>query len=244
MAAPRSELGSLRLFLTDAHPCSYLAGHTARNLVADPLAVCDTLYSALVLHGFRRSGEHVYRPHCQGCHACQSLRIPVQRFEPSRSQRRTAERNRDLQVALVEPVLREEHFRLFARYLALRHPDGGMDDATPESYLGFIRSNWSRTFLAEFREPAGRLLAVAVIDALGDGLSAVYTYYEPEADARALGTQAILWQIGEARRRALPHVYLGYWIAGCRKMNYKTRFRPCEVFVNGDWRAPPGTGTP
>lgn len=239
MAAPR-ELGSLRLFLTDTHPCSYLPGRDARNLVADPLAVDASLYSTLARHGFRRSGEHVYRPHCQGCHACVSLRIPVDRFTPKRAQRRNLQRNADIVVRVLEPVLREEHFELFARYLRLRHPDGGMDDASPESYLAFVASNWSHTFLAEGRLADGKVVVVAVVDILADGLSAVYTYFDPALTERSLGTFAVLWQIAEAHRRGLPYVYLGYWIRECRKMNYKTRFQPCEVFTGGDWRAPAG----
>ncbi len=239
MTAPHPELASLRLFLTGPHPCSYLPGRLARNLVADPEAVDDALYSALARQGFRRSGEHVYRPRCPACRACQSLRIPVARFAPDRAQRRTWARNADLTVSRLEPLLREDHFALFQRYLAARHLDGGMDDATPESYLGFIRSSWGRTFLAEFRLER-RLVAVAVVDVLGDGLSAVYTYYEPGLEARGLGTHAILWQIEEARARGLAHVYLGYWIAEAAKMRYKTRFRPCEVFRDGEWREPPG----
>lgn len=234
MAAPRSELGSLRLFLTDTHPCSYLEGLSARNLVADPLAVCETLYSALARHGFRRSGEHVYRPHCHGCHACQSLRIPVMQFRADRSQKRTWQRNHDLTAHKLEPIFRDEHFALFERYLKLRHPDGGMDDATPESYLGFVSSTWSRTYLTEFRCNQ-RLLAVAVIDVLGDGLSAVYTYYDPDYPQRSLGTYAVLWQIMEACRHRLPYVYLGYWVQNCRKMSYKIRFQPHELFIDGDW---------
>ena len=227
-------LSVLRLFLTTEHSCSYLPGRRARHLVADPLAVDNSLYSHLITLGFRRSGDHVYRPQCAGCKACLSLRIPVPTFKPNRSQRRIWNKNQDLQVHWLEPCLHAEHYRLFARYLEARHPNGGMDDSSPESYLSFITTGWSDTCLCEFRQDS-RLLAVAVTDRVDDGLSAVYTFFDPAVTARSLGTYAILWQIAEARRRGLEWVYLGYWVQECRKMAYKANFRPCQLFIGGKW---------
>ena len=235
----RPTLDNLRLFLTVDHPCGYLPERMARNLVADPEVVDQATYNKLAHLGFRRSGEHIYRPHCPGCDACQSLRVPVREFQPNRNQRRNWQRNSDLRVEIRDPGFRREHFELFQHYLKSRHPDGGMDNATPDSYLDFITAQWSDTLLMEFRDGA-RLLAVAVVDRLADGLSAVYTFFDPGAYRRSLGTYAIIQQITEARRLGLTWVYLGYWIAECDKMRYKATFRPYEVFRNGRWCRPPG----
>lgn len=228
------QIMDLRLFLTVEHGCSYLPDRAARNLVADPLIVDNRLYTYLATLGFRRSGGYIYRPHCPGCDACQSLRIPVTQFEPNRSQRRIRSRNDDLRVHARPPRFNPEHYRLFERYVKTRHPKGGMDDVTPDSYLSFIVSNWSETVLYEFRLD-GRLMAVAVTDKLDNALSAVYTFFDPEEFRRSLGTYAILWQILEAERQGLEWVYLGYWIEACIKMAYKANFRPHQVFRAGRW---------
>jgi arginyl-tRNA--protein-N-Asp/Glu arginylyltransferase len=234
MSNPRDSLYDLRMFLTTDYPCSYLPDRQARNLVADPAVTDIRLYSQLAELGFRRSGDHVYRPHCRGCVACRSLRIPVDRFQPNRSQRRIWNRNQDLQVRVIEAEFKEEHFELFARYLGVRHAGGGMDPANPENYWSFITSRWSSTGLGEFRRDR-ELVAVAVMDRLESGLSAVYTFFDPLEETRGLGTFAILWQIAEARQLGLPWVYLGYWIEQCGKMAYKARFKPHEIFVTERW---------
>lgn len=224
----------LRLFMTAEHPCGYLPGRRARNVVADPDVMEHSLYSQLVNLGFRRSGDHVYRPNCAGCAECRSLRIPVAAFQPNRSQQRTWRKNQELTVRRSAPVFEEDHYHLFNRYLQARHPHGGMDETALESYLSLLGPDWSGASLYEMRL-AGRLLAVAVVDRLPQGLSAVYSFFEPEAAARSLGIYAILLQIAEARRLGLPWVYLGYWVRDCRKMAYKANFQPCEVFLGQDW---------
>lgn len=234
MSNPQSSLYDLQMFLTTDYPCSYLPGRQARNLVADPAATDGRLYAQLAEMGFRRSGDHIYRPHCRGCMACRSLRIPVERFRPNRAQRRIWNRNRDLTVRVIDAEFKQEHFELFGRYLRHRHASGGMDPDNPENYWSFITSRWSPTGLGEFR--LGRsLVAVAVIDRLENGLSAVYTFFEPEQKARGLGTYVILWQIAEARRLGLTWLYLGYWVEQCDKMAYKTRFKPHEIFMAERW---------
>jgi arginine-tRNA-protein transferase len=230
MSNPRDSLYDLRMFLTTEYSCSYLPERWARNLVADPTATDDRLYSQLAAFGFRRSGDHVYRPHCRSCMACRSLRIPVERFRPNRGQRRISARNQDLQIRVLEAEFLDEHFDLFARYIRARHAGGGMDPASPENYWAFVTSRWCPTWLCEFRRDR-ELLAVAVVDRLDDGLSAVYTFFDPLQDGRSLGTHAILWQIAEARRQELHWVYLGYWVEHCGKMAYKARFTPHEIFV-------------
>jgi arginine-tRNA-protein transferase len=238
MSACRPEgLQSLRLFITAEHACNYLPGRLARNLVVDPKAVNARVYTQLAHFGFRRSGNHVYRPHCVGCAECLSLRVPVGAFTPNRSQRRTWNRNQDLSVRCLEPRFRLDHYRLFERYLKSRHPGGGMDDTSYDDYLAFITSAWSDTRLYEFRLER-RPLAVAVVDRLGDGLSAVYTFFEPAEVTRGLGTFAILWQIAEAQRQNLAWVYLGYWVQDCHKMAYKINFQPHQLFSAGQWLSP------
>ena len=230
----RDKLNTLRLFVTIEHDCNYLPQRLARNLVADPDVTDQQLYSQLAKLGFRRSGDHVYRPHCPNCYACQSLRIPVSRFRPDRSQLRTRKRNQDLLVQEVNCQYSQEHFQLFQRYLHSRHRNGGMDDTDPEHYFSFITSPWSITRLYEFRLQQ-RLLAVAVVDYLDDGLSAVYTFFDPHEVGRGLGTYTILWQIEKAATLGLDWVYLGYWIRDCVKMTYKSKFRPHEIFLHGRW---------
>ncbi len=231
MNNPLAALYDLRMFVTTDYPCSYLPERQARNLVADPEVANMQLYTQLAKLGFRRSGDHIYRPHCRSCSACRSLRINVDHFQPNRSQRRIWDRNQDLQVQASDAQFREEHFQLFARYLRARHLGGGMDPASPENYWSFITSRWSPTRLAAFRCD-DELLAVAVIDHLENGLSAVYTFFDPLYPGRSLGTFAILWQIAEAQRLGLTWVYLGYWVEHCAKMAYKSRFKPHELFVS------------
>ncbi|MCC6136276.1 MAG: arginyltransferase [Candidatus Contendobacter sp.] len=235
MSNPRDALYDLRMFLTTDYRCSYLPGRLARNLVADPAVTDQYLYTQLADLGFRRSGEHVYRPHCRGCSACRSLRIPVHQFQPNRSQRRIWARNQDLQIETLGAEFKDEHFELFSRYIAARHCGGGMDPANSDNYWSFITSRWCPTWLWEFRRDRD-LLAVAVVDRLDNGLSAVYTFFDPLENARGLGAFAIQWQIAEAQRLGLDWVYLGYWVERCDKMNYKSGFTPHEIFIAERWR--------
>lgn len=227
----------LLFYVTPPERCAYLPARESVNVFADPRARMNTaLYGRLIDKGFRRSGSHLYRPQCPGCNACIPTRIPVARFTPSRSQRRTWKINSDLRVNALTVAYRADHFALYRRYQRGRHAGGEMDNPTLQSYLDFMRCPWADTSLVEFRR-GGALLAVAVCDRLAQGLSAVYTFFDPHEQRRGLGTYAILWQIEETRRRGLPYVYLGYWIANNLKMNYKTRFRPIEGLIDGQWRA-------
>jgi leucyl-tRNA---protein transferase len=239
---PGNETGQerqLALYLTAEHPCSYLEGLRARTLFVDPLARLDTLtYQALVDQGFRRSGSHVYRPACRGCTQCVPVRIPVADFRPDRSQRRNWQRNApDMRLVHTPAVFQPGHFALYLRYLASRHPDGGMaDDTSAESYRRFLVDAWGgETHFLELRL-GDRLVAVAVTDRLAQGLSAVYTFFDPELADRGPGTFAVLAQIEVTRRLGLPYLYLGYWIGACRKMAYKDRFRPVEAWDGRAWR--------
>lgn len=235
MGNPVTLLANVRVFATYPHPCSYLAGEQATTLFVDPSTPIDArIYSQLSSIGFRRSGPHLYRPHCAACNACVPARVPVDQFAPNRSQRRILARNADLEAGVVETIQTDEHFGLYSRYIETRHRDGDMYPPDREQYQSFLTREWGSTMFVEFRS-RGRLLAVAVIDRLDNGLSAIYTFFEPDEEARSLGSLAILWQIEFARSLGLPAVYLGYWIRNCRKMNYKTRFRPIELLANGQW---------
>jgi leucyl-tRNA---protein transferase len=230
----------IRVFQTLEHPCGYFAERPARNLVIDPLARgLPQVYGTALERGFRRSGGHVYRPHCNGCRACVACRIPAATFAPDRSQRRTLKRNADVTLSLAAAQRSDENFALYRRYLDARHRDGGMDDPGEEDFDRFLACGWSPTRFLEFRL-GGELVAVAVTDVLPQGLSAVYTFYAPEFAERSLGTYAILRQILLAQAQGLPHVYLGYWIAGHAKMHYKARFRPLELLQDGQWRLATG----
>ncbi len=217
------------------HRCSYLPGQQAVSLFLDPALPKDmALYSRLARHGFRRSGDEVYRPQCPGCQACVPVRIPVHEFAANRRQRRTYYANRDLEIQRRPPAFSEEYFRLYCSYLAARHPGGGMDDPDPENFLRFLTAGWCDTFFLELRLDAA-LVAVAVVDRLEDGLSAVYTFFDPAHSRRSLGGHAVLLEIEEVRRLGLDWLYLGYWISACKKMNYKGDFRPLECYQGGQW---------
>lgn len=228
----------IRFYLTPTHPCGYLEGRAAATLLADPHAPLDPwLYDQLLRQGLRRNGRFVYRPYCAGCDQCQSVRIPVRDFRPNRSQRRIWRANQDLTVTLLPPVFTEELFALYERYLAGRHAGGPMDHPSRESFLDFLAADWMETRFALFRDGQGRLLAVAVVDLLPNGLSAVYTFYDPDASRqRSLGSFAILWQLELLRQAGGHWLYLGYYVAGTHKMRYKANFRPLEVCREQCWR--------
>jgi leucyl-tRNA---protein transferase len=223
------------VFLSMPHPCSYIPGRTATTLFIDPrFPLTREHYTAFTQLGFRRSGDLIYRPHCATCQACVPVRIPVARFVPDRSQRRTMKRNQDIHVQAHPNIFVQEHFDLYVKYQSARHAGGGMDDTDPEKYENFLIGRRMDTTFYEMRR-FDTLLGVAVVDRLTDGLSAIYTFYDPAYAERGLGTFAVLWQIAHARSRGLPWVYLGYWIGESRKMSYKTRFRPIEAYRNGQW---------
>ena len=227
----------IRLFGTGYRPCPYLHDRPSQFDFVDPrLSPTPALYDELLDQGFRRGGEHIYRTACPGCHACQSLRIPVARFRPRRRHRRCLRDNADIEPVNVGFRYRPEHFDLYTRYMTARHPGGGMDEADPDLYWQYLTASWCPTEFIELRQrPGGDLLGVAVTDDTGGALSAVYTFYEPGAVRRSLGTLAILLQIEEARRRQRDWLYLGYWIAGCPGMDYKTAFRPHERLSPEGW---------
>jgi arginine-tRNA-protein transferase len=226
----------LQFYLTAPYACSYLEGREARSQVATPANLIDaTLFSELARLGFRRSGLYVYRPRCDGCAACTPARVPVDAFRARRTQRRNLARNRDIQVAVKPLVYDEGHYRLYRRYQASRHPGGGMDRDDREQYRGFLLTSRVDSLLLEFTLE-GRVVMVSLVDRLIDGLSAVYTFYEPALIKRGLGVFNILTQIDMTQRMGLDYCYLGYWIAHSPKMAYKADFQPVEVLRQGHWQ--------
>ncbi len=227
----------LRLFRTAEHPCSYLHGLEAGTLFIDPEAEKrPALYQSLLDMGFRRSGGDIYRPDCQSCKSCISVRIPVERFSPRRSQRRVWNLHQNnLDVTTMTAGFHPEHFELYSKYINSRHPEGEMANPTEDDYRRFLIAPWCNARFIEFRAD-GKLISVAVIDILPQGVSAVYTFFDPEMSALSPGVLAILWQIEETRRFGLPWLYLGYWVKGCQKMEYKQDYRPMQVYSEGVWK--------
>ena len=235
----------IRFFATGEHDCSYIEQAEARTLFADPSATMNTLiYSSLSERGFRRSGSHIYRPYCDNCQKCIATRLPVNKFKATRSQRRNLRKNADLRVEVVRDISDEQFYLLYEKYINTRHQDGDMYPATREQYDSFLTSEWGSTRYAVFYDTQSEdskntetevPIAVAVFDELNDGLSAIYTFYDPDQEQRGLGTFAVLWQIFAAKQLGAEHVYLGYWIKECQKMAYKINFKPIELLINDSW---------
>ncbi|WP_298912786.1 arginyltransferase [uncultured Algimonas sp.] len=226
----------LQFFLTIPSPCPYLPGRMERKIFTqlDPLDG-PHLNNYLTHAGFRRSQNVIYRPACESCRECRSLRVKADMFEPGRSFRRTIARNDDLSIEVAPAIATTEQFALLARYLKHRHPGGGMTDMDMSRYEMMVEECASETEIVEYREPDGTLIACMLIDRLMDGLSLVYSFFDTDAQARSLGNYMILDQIGRARLEGLPYLYLGYWVPGSPKMDYKMRFRPAEVLGHRGW---------
>jgi len=225
----------LQFYATSPYPCSYLPERLARSQVATPAHLIGTeIYSQLVRSGFRRSGVFTYRPRCDHCQGCHPVRLPVNRLQINRSQKRALKRHANLQARELSLAFHEEHFALYCDYQTTRHPGSGMDEDNREQYANFLLQSRVDTRLVEFREN-GVLRMVSVIDVLNDGLSSVYTFFDPSVENASFGTYNILWQASQCLALDLPYLYLGYWIPESPKMSYKARFRPLEALIDGKW---------
>jgi len=241
-----------QFYLTAPSPCPYLPGHEERKVFTHLVGERAAELNDLLTHGgFRRSQSIAYRPACEACRACISVRVIVEDFRPTRSMRRVLERNRDIVGEMRVGVPTSEHYSVFRAYLDSRHRDGGMADMTVLDYAMMVEDSHVETRIIEYRRRnadsgiTGRgadLLAVALTDVLSDGLSMVYSFFEPSEESRSLGTFMILDHIARARRQGLPYVYLGYWIDGSKKMDYKGRFLPQQRLAPSGWLRVDATG--
>ncbi len=226
----------LQLYTTTDSPCSYYDDRTSCNLVPDPeLRLTMPIYNQLIQHGFRRSGSYCYRPHCKQCQACVACRIPVHTFKPNRSQKRCLKRNNALKLTAVSAGFNQEYFSLYRRYLNSRHTDGSMSNPTEDDFKQFLYCKWSHTQFLEYRLD-GHLVALAVTDVVSDGVSAVYSFFDPEMAKDGLGTYCVLKQIEYAKGLGLEYVYLGYWIKNHAKMHYKSNFKPLQFYRDERWQ--------
>jgi leucyl-tRNA---protein transferase len=230
----------LRFFMTAPTPCPYLPGREERKMFVHlPLHEGASVNDQLTQSGFRRSQNIAYRPACHGCGACISARIPALEYPLSRSERRVLERNGDLVRHLVEAEATREQFELLRKYLDGRHPGGGMSEMTWADYVAMVEDTAVRTHMLEYRLPSdggpGELVACVLVDELSDGLSLVYSFYDPVLSRRSLGSFIILDHVQQATSAGQPYVYLGYWVPGSPKMDYKARFRPIEVLQGSRW---------
>jgi arginine-tRNA-protein transferase len=228
----------LQFYLSGPLPCPYLPGRVERKLftrLSGEEATDTEINSTLTRAGFRRSHDIVYRPACNECNACLPVRIPVQAFKPSRSLKRIAATNRDLTLQITGTEIDDEIYTLFTAYQSVRHPDSDMARMSLDDFTHMLREGEAATHIYKLRKPDGTLAGAIITDHVSDGLSAVYSFFAPEMPRRSLGIQLIMTLVEEARRRNLSYVYLGYWIAGSRKMAYKARFRPLQGLGAQGW---------
>ncbi len=226
---------NISFFASAEEACGYLEGQQSVNAFANPHVDMDmATYSVLIRYGFRRSGNYVYRPHCPQCNECVPVRIPVKEYSFSRNDKRCRRRNADLEIRRMPARFKEDQFELYARYINSRHGDGSMSNPSKQDYMRFLISAWADTEFIEYRL-GSRILAVSVCDVMQDSLSAVYTFFDPQQDKRSLGHMAILDQIDQVQKRDMDYLYLGYWIANCDKMAYKSRYQPLQVFRQEHW---------
>jgi len=223
-------------FATAPLPCPYLPGRMERRLVTELVGRdAAELHDVLSLSGFRRSHGIAYSPTCPSCDACKAVRIDATRFTPSRTQRKIWAANADLWADEKDANATDEQYDLFARYQKSRHTGGDMEKMGPQDYQALVEDTAVETMLVELRDRDGKLVAGCLTDRVRGGLSAVYSFFEPDMARRSLGTYMILWLVERARDLGLEHVYLGFWIEDCGKMSYKSRFRPLEVFSDSNW---------
>jgi len=234
-------LHKLQFYVTTPYKCGYLPNKLAQSLIAAPHHLVDVnIYNGLIQQGFRRSGKFAYRPHCENCNACIPVRIVLNEFAPTRSQKRAYKQHADLTARIMPVSYNQSHFQLYSRYQALRHADTELvdqaetkDDA--EQYRQFLCESNVESLMVEFRDAKNQVKIVSVIDVVHDGVSAVYTFYDALELKASYGTYSIIWLADWAKNLNLPYLYLGYWIEASKKMFYKQAFMPQERLVDGEW---------
>jgi arginine-tRNA-protein transferase len=226
---------SVPLQITSPHPCSYLEGEQAQSAFVLPsFKLTNAIYSQLIAHGFRRSGDDVYSPHCANCSQCVPVRLPVAQFIPNRRQKRCLQKNLKTTVIIKPAVFEKSHYDLYLRYQNHRHADGNMANTSPDEYINFLGSTWCDTRFIEFSIDS-ELAAVAIVDCLENALSAVYTFFDPKFSDYSPGVYAVLWQIYAAQEQGVDWLYLGFWIADCQKMSYKNQYHPLQGLIDQQW---------
>ncbi|NVJ65515.1 MAG: arginyltransferase [Gammaproteobacteria bacterium] len=237
MTDKQKDTQHIKLYAGPEHACGYLEDQTSISVFADPSMDFDNnLYSALSRLGFRRSGNHVYRPQCNACNACWTYRVISQSFTPSKSQKRILKNLSELRTELATAKANAEDYELYEKYICSRHQDGDMYPPSFQQYDEFLFSEWCDTLLLKAKDPDGNLVAVMALDILDDGLSAVYSFFDLESRYKSLGVYLILKTIELCQRQKMPYCYLGYYIQNCGKMSYKSHYQPAEVFVNNRWQ--------
>ncbi len=232
---PTEELLNLTFYATPGHRCSYLPNQTATTAFLDPdKKITQKLYSRLSENGFRRSGDHIYRPHCQNCNACVPVRIPVSTFVPTKNQMRCSKKAQHLTFLFEPAEFSDNHYQLYENYINTRHHDGDMYPTSQKQFKEFLICSWANTQFLSFYDNK-KLIACSVVDLLDNGYSAVYNYFDPAYSHLGLGKLAILTLIEQSKLRDLPYVYLGYLIKDCRKMKYKSEYRPLDCLIGNRW---------
>ena len=229
--------GLLEFYITPEHTCPYLEEKQSKTLFMSPeIAPNDRLYDSLINNGFRRSGDHIYRPHCNDCKACISIRIACEDFIPSKQQKRCANKGTRFSQQIQPACFDQQHYELFERYINARHTDGDMYPTSEKQYKDFILCDWLNTQFLDLIEPTtGDLIGCLVFDELNSGTSAIYSFFDPDYSKFSPGRLLVLNLVSLTKQKQLKYVYLGYWIKNCRKMSYKGEYRPIECFTNDHW---------
>jgi arginine-tRNA-protein transferase len=242
MSSPKElPLQKLQFYVTTAYPCGYIENNLAQSLIASPYHLVDTeVYSELINQGFRRSGKFTYRPHCEHCNKCIPIRVILEQFTPTRSQKRAYKQHCNLTATILPLGFHQEHFALYSAYQSLRHNtesefEKNNEATEEEQYKQFLCQSNVKSQMVEFRDQHQQLKIVSVIDIIKDGHSAVYTFFDAKEQKSSFGTYAIMWLIEWTKQQNLPYLYLGYWIAESQKMAYKEKFNPQEKLIDNEW---------
>lgn len=246
MSSPKElPLQKLQFYVTTPYTCGYIAKNRAQSLIATPYSAVDAdIYSELIKQGFRRSGAFSYRPHCENCIKCVPVRLVLENFTPTRSQKRAAKQHSDLTVTILPLAFHQQHFELYAAYQALRHAEDNLEDKNDEEqYRQFICQSNVESVMVEFKDAKNQVKIISIVDVVSDGASAVYTFFDATEQKASYGTHAIMWLASWTKDLNLPYLYLGYWIQESQKMAYKEKFTVQEKLIDGEWVSNKKTNT-